>query len=259
MRDEQELISQQMAATRSSLCEKIETLEQRVVETVTGARDAVTETVDTVKESVQGTVNAVKGTVHETVETVRGALDVKAHVARHPYVCMAAAAGVGFVLTRLLEAGPRPRSRTAHRLPVESAQGLTYAPAAPTPVDADVAGHLQRPAAPAAHEPRAAWLADLTRQFEPELRQIKSMAIGTGIGILRDLLLPSVPEQYRPTLTDMANRVTQKVGGEPYRVGTFNRLAESVGMGGGPRESAGRGEPNGRAADAYAFEGRPPL
>jgi len=250
VRDDKELIRRQMESTRHSLCEKIESLEQHVTETVSGAREAVVNTIDT-----------VKGTVHDTVQTVREAFDIKKHVARHPYASMAAAAGVGFVLTRLLEGGRR-RPRPVYRLPMESANGLTYAAAPRTPVDADVAGRAERladVAAPAPQESRADWLADLAQQFEPELRQLKAMAIGTGIGILRDLLLPSVPEQYRSTLSDVANRVTEKVGGESYRVGTFNHLAETIGGRTERREPPGRAEPNGRPADAYACEGRSPL
>lgn len=217
MRDQQDLISRQMAATRSSLCEKIETLEQRVVDTVTGARDAVTETVGTVTESVQGTVKAVKGTVQDTVETVRGALDIKSHVERHPCISMGAATGVGFLLGRLLDGG-RNRPRMDQQFRAEWPNGLAYAPAARAPVDAETAGRRE--------ESRANWLNDLARQFEPELQQLKAAAIGTGIGILRDLLMPSVPEQYRPTLTEVTNSVTSKLGGEPFRPGVFSREPE---------------------------------
>jgi len=220
------MINRQMDATRSSLCEKLETLEQKVVGTVSGAQAAVAETVGSVKESVTDTVNAVTGTVRDTVESVRDAFDIRQHVERHPCLSMGAAVGAGFLLGRWLEgnegAGPRSvftdlRSSGATSA-AESANGQSYAKARTTPVDAETIGARQE-------KPRdnegPGWVDSLRNEFGTEIDKIKAMAVGSGIGLLRDLLIRSVPPQFKQGLTDVMDRVTTKLGGESFQPGSF--------------------------------------
>jgi len=213
-----------MEATRSSLCDKIETLENKVINTVTGATDAVTETVGTVKDTVQETVEAVKGTARDTVQTVREAFDIRRQVCRHPWPAMGGAVAVGFLLERLVEsessAGPSKRQGQHVRSLGDLTNGQSFAQERPTPVDAETV----RPQTSATHaraRNAGGWLTDLARQFEPEITRLKAMAIGTGLGLVRDLLLPSVPQQLRPGINDMVQGVTSKLGGEPYRPGVL--------------------------------------
>ena len=69
--ENEDLIRKKMEETRTSLTEKLETLEEQVAGTVQGATAAVSDTVETVKDSVEETVSTVKDTVQETVGTVK--------------------------------------------------------------------------------------------------------------------------------------------------------------------------------------------
>src|SRR5262249_25091040 len=101
---------QQMEETRSALTEKLQTLENQVVETVSEANTAVVQTVETVKEAVHDTVETVKGTVEDTVESVKSAFDISQHVDRHPWLMMGGAVALGYLGGCVLE-----RERSAHR------------------------------------------------------------------------------------------------------------------------------------------------
>ena len=107
------VIRQKMEDTRTSLTDKLETLEGKVAETVEGTTEAVTETVATVKESITETVEAVKDSVEETVtavkdtveegiETVKSVFDVPHWVEQYPWPVMAGSVAVGFCLERYL-------------------------------------------------------------------------------------------------------------------------------------------------------------
>jgi ElaB/YqjD/DUF883 family membrane-anchored ribosome-binding protein len=95
MDNESEVIRQQMEETRTSLAEKLETLEQQVVGTVQGATTAVADTVESVKDAVQETVSTVQESVHD-------ALDLSRHVERHPWAMVGGSVALGYLAGRLL-------------------------------------------------------------------------------------------------------------------------------------------------------------
>jgi ElaB/YqjD/DUF883 family membrane-anchored ribosome-binding protein len=217
MPDEPDLINRQMEATRQSLCDKIETLEQKVVGTVTGAQAAVSDTVNTVKDSVRETVDTVKGTVRDTVEGVKDAFDVRQHVEKHPCLSMGGAVAVGFLLGRLTEGHHKATGFTGPRFGsfAESTNGHTFAKARNTPVDRETARGAEAPSG-------TGWMDTVRHQFGPEIDKIKAVAVGAGISLLRDLLTRSLPQQLKPHVTDVMNRVTTKLGGESMPEGVFS-------------------------------------
>lgn len=87
-----ENIKKQMARTRSKLAEKLETLEEQIIEP---AATAVTETATSVKEAVGGTAEAVK--------MVKETLDLSSHVKEHPWRMMGAGVVAGFLLGHFLK------------------------------------------------------------------------------------------------------------------------------------------------------------
>lgn len=85
-------IKKKMAHTRSKLAEKLETLEEQIIEPTA---TAVTETATSVKEAVGGTAEAVK--------MVTSALDLSAHVREHPWRMMGTGVLTGFLLGHFLK------------------------------------------------------------------------------------------------------------------------------------------------------------
>src|SRR5690349_7633015 len=86
----------QMAKTRSKLADKLETLEEKLIEP---AAAAVSETVTTVKEAVGHTADAVQSTMKHVSET----FDLSAHVRKHPWPMLGAGFATGFLLNRLVK------------------------------------------------------------------------------------------------------------------------------------------------------------
>jgi ElaB/YqjD/DUF883 family membrane-anchored ribosome-binding protein len=177
--ENEEVIRRQMEQTRESLHEKLETLEQKVTNSVT----AVTDTVASVKEKM-----------HEGVESVKDAVDVPAHVERHPWLMLGGSVLCGYVLGNLL-------SRDRNRAPASQ-------PAEPRMIYGN--GRQQPPRQEAAG-PSKSWLS----AFEPEIRHLKGVALGATLGTFRELLIEQAPPHMADKLREIIDAVTKKAGGEP--------------------------------------------
>ena len=211
MADEPEVIRQQMEETRTSLTEKLETLEQQVVETVQGATSAVTETVENVKEAVQDTVSTVKDTFQDTVETVKETFNLSRQVDRHPWLMFGGAVAVGYLGGRLLlprgpsysySIGRRPGAGRSFRPPY---RGAAHAPLGAPESEAPPTGTGE------------SWLGSLAGRFESEINQLKGLAIGAVMSLVRDALAHSAPPEVGVQLAGVVDSVTEKLGGHPLK------------------------------------------
>jgi ElaB/YqjD/DUF883 family membrane-anchored ribosome-binding protein len=100
--ENEELIRQKMEHTRESLTDKLETLEDKLLSSVHQATSAVTETVASVKE-----------TVSESVESVKDAVDIPAHVDRHPWLALGGSVLCGYMLGNMFGGAKESRQRPA--------------------------------------------------------------------------------------------------------------------------------------------------
>jgi ElaB/YqjD/DUF883 family membrane-anchored ribosome-binding protein len=204
-----------MEETRASLTEKLETLEQQIVETVQGATSAVSETVENVKEAVHETVSEVKETVHGTVDTVKSTFDLRQQVERHPWLIFGGAVAVGFlagrVVARLLQEPdmPPPEPATFARQPSRVYVG-------------DGNGHAASESGPAAGgpvpraetKPESRKASGLTTMFGDEIEQLKRTAITSAMGMVREVVTEVAPPPLRQDLDRIVDRVTVKLAGE---------------------------------------------
>jgi len=200
MDKEEEQIQQQMAETRASLTEKLETLEQKVVGTVEEATTAVSETVDVIKDSVQGTVTAVNETVRESVETVKDWFDVSAHVQEHPWLMVGGSVAVGYCMGTILSKAPQGQVQSASPSYPVGMQNYSNGGA-----------REERPSTGGTQTPIKSALSS----WAPEIDKLKSLALGVLFGTARELITSSVPEHVGEHLKEIFDSVTKKVGGEP--------------------------------------------
>lgn len=213
MEDEQ-VIREKMEETRTSLSEKLETLENKVVDTVKEATEAVSDTVGTVKETVEETVSTVKGSVESAVGTVKGAvtdsvetvkdwLDVSAHVEKHPWLAMTAAVAAGYCLETMLEPrSPEAPHRETYTSPARPHNGRSH----------------RRPASKA-----SAMLSEL----RPEINQLKGLALGAVLGVVREMIVQAVPPDMGQHLKEVIDNATKKLGGEPLADDSFRSQPSS--------------------------------
>jgi len=233
--ENEEVIQQQMAETRASLAEKLETLEQKVVGTVEGATAAVTETVDVIKGSVQETVATVNDTVKESVETVKDWVDVEAHVRERPWLMVGGSVAVGYCLGAMLGKTPQ---YTASPPPAS-------APSYPWMNNPSNGGSREdRPSAESQTSTMASAVPSAVKSalstWEPEISKLKGLALGVLFGIAREMLTSSVSGHVGEQLKEVFDSVTKKVGGEPIPGSDLPmRPSESMGQEGHHEE---RGE-----------------
>jgi ElaB/YqjD/DUF883 family membrane-anchored ribosome-binding protein len=92
----------EMAETRASLADKVESLENDLSTTWHNATAAVGETIDNVKATVDTTVHAVQGAVHDTADAISHAFDLRAHTRQHPWLMVGGAVLLGLALGSVL-------------------------------------------------------------------------------------------------------------------------------------------------------------
>jgi ElaB/YqjD/DUF883 family membrane-anchored ribosome-binding protein len=217
MENDPEMIRKQMAETRTSLTQKLESLEQKVVDTVEGASCAVNQTVDNVKGAVHETVTTVKDSVRETVGSVRDAFDISRHVENRPWTMMAGAVAVGFLggymlhrsSTRERETREPERRRLGGRLSESDGArrgALNGWHAADGPESPD--------SKPAPRDEEPGVLSKMGGTFEKELGQLKGLAIGAMFGMIRDLAQDSVPAALEQQVGEVMDGITEKLGGQ---------------------------------------------
>lgn len=219
-------IRHQIEETRSSLTEKLETLEHEVKETVRGATDAVVGTVQSVRNTVEGTVEAVKGTVESTLESVRRTFDVQRQVKNHPWAMVGGSIAFGYLVGSL---SPRQRQRVSY---VSGGYATADAGWPPQTQSSRGAGRLQeagdtladtsRERSEASPQKGGFW-SQIAQEFAPEIEQVKKLAIGVAISLVRDAIKEATPENLSPQITRIVDSVTSKLGGEPVSGPVFYR------------------------------------
>jgi len=207
---EPQVIRHQMEAQRASLDQKLETLENRIVATVENAREAVADTVTSVKEGFRDSVDSVKDTVETSVHAVQDTFDLPTQVDRHPWTMFGGAVAVGFVAGCILNrtsagsAGGVGLPSALARLPAPNSASRATS-AWPPPEEK----HVPSPSAPG-----ASWADQLARMFAPEFQRLKSLAVGTLMGMAREMVSEPLPDQMRPQAKEILDNITTKLGGE---------------------------------------------
>jgi F0F1-type ATP synthase assembly protein I len=183
-------IRDQMAETRASLAEKLDSLQNRVEHSVESAQS-----------SVEHTVNLVKDTVDETLDSVKRTFDLPYQVERHPWTMMGLSVLAGYTLGCLA-----PRKCTSFAKAEEN--GAAWADRSPMHLAAQP--HTPRPVPADGSTPPVSVL----DRFGDEVDKLKGIAIGAALGWIRDHLMESLPT-VSDQLADVVDSATRKLGAEP--------------------------------------------
>jgi ElaB/YqjD/DUF883 family membrane-anchored ribosome-binding protein len=205
-----------MEETRASLTEKLEALESQVAGTVQSTTETVAETVEAVKETVENVTESVKETAHSVAET----FNLKLQFERHPWEMLGGSVAVGALAGYFLtgkrrrrwegngyteeeyarEEPARPASFAAPESMTRREPEPSWSPPPPSP-----------PATPERQQPeQKGWLWDT-------LGRLGGLAVGSLMGVVRDLAARSLPESLQHRVAEEIDRLTTKLGGEPVQ------------------------------------------
>jgi hypothetical protein len=167
-----EEVRQQITRTRSSLVQKIDSLEKQVKTTIDGSAESFKEKVEQVAQSVKET------------------FDLRRQLEQRPWAILGGSLVVGYLAGSVVLRGSGIRSTTDRA----------------AAADGDVASNLEPPPAemelPATDQPSLArssdrteardsaptFLEELTQQLAPELNELKALAIRVAAELLREVI-----------------------------------------------------------------------
>jgi len=214
--NELEVIHHQMEDTRSSLADKLDTLENEILGTVHNATAAVAHTVEDVKSAV----SSVTETLQETVENVKETLNVSEQVRHHPWGMLGGAAVAGFLGGWLIGSSRREKE-----------------PAAPKET-------RREPSAAARREEPAADHGSIFAALQPLI----GVGLGAVMGAVRDMIAGALPENVKGDVAEALDKFTVQLGGKP--------LASAEDTSGETRKPLERKEPaNGKHASTEGRDG----
>jgi len=129
------------------------------------------------------TADAVRKSLHDSVESVREALDLHEQFNKRPWTLVAGAMSLGFLGGTMLHDDGSPK-RAA------STNGSMH---------------------------NRGMLAHLLGQIEPEIVQLKGLALGALLGVVRDFASKSSPQRMNGDVESAMNGITVKLGGTPVQ------------------------------------------
>ncbi len=218
MEDQSKAILKDMEDTRSSMSAKLEALEDKVTGTVQPMTDAVervteaaasavervTEAASNIVDNVKETVHGVAEKVEETATAVTKALSLRRQTQRHPWMVFSIAATTGCVLGSFL--GGRTR-RKPSRSPAsdESRQRQRRE------------GNSKSFSKEAARSSLSSLSVSTSKEgvFGETLQHLKGLAVGSLMGLLRDLAKRSIPGTIGAKIAEEVESLTTRMGVQP--------------------------------------------
>jgi len=203
--NELEVIRNQMEAKRASLSDKLDALENQVLETAHDATSAVNQ----IAKDVTEVVDNVTGDIQETVQSVKDTFNIGEKIRQNPWTSLAGAFAVGFAGAYLT--GSSKRSEHTHSgLHFPRTNGFT------PPAEPARAFVNEPPKEPAKETSESSsGLTSLLGTVGTEaLTKIKGLAIGTLMGVLAEVVVNAVPTSLKTEMTNLMTDLNTHLGGK---------------------------------------------
>jgi ElaB/YqjD/DUF883 family membrane-anchored ribosome-binding protein len=186
-------IRQQITRTRSSLVQKIDSLEKQVKATIDGSAESFKEKVEQVAQSVKET------------------FDLRRQLEEHPWAMLGGSLVVGYLAGRVVSRGRGISSTTAK---TATADGHVASSLEPPPAATELPATDQPSSATCSYRTESknsapTFLEQFTQQLAPELNELKALAIRAAAEFLREVIeqaLESARSSHVPRATEDAPR-----------------------------------------------------
>lgn len=202
-----DVIRSQIEETRSSLTEKLETLEAEVKGTVQEAKETVLDTFQNAKETVSETIETVKDTVESAKESVKRTFDVSYQVNERPWTMMGISLVAGLATGALVGGSTNTSARVA--------RGMSRASAPPE--DQPGYGHASSSASflsgGASTSRKPGFFDKLTSQLAGEFDQFKDVAVAALVQVVHDMAQQAAPA-LRQGVEQMLHQARERFTGQ---------------------------------------------
>lgn len=240
-----ESVTDTVKETVESVTDKFQT----AVDSVSGTVEAVTQTVDSAKEAVQGTMDSVKqglfsakDTVENTVQSVKDSVsevfDLPGHVRSHPWAMLGGSVLLGFLGGKLLGGGGSSVSSSSFAKALGSyddardyARDNSRRSFSDGRSEGRSEGRSSNGLSSQGNESSSSkpgWMDWVTTSFGSELNTLKGLAVGTTVGVVRDMVVQSLPEHLKHEVSKLMNDFTSSLGGKPIQEPVMDEEIEST-------------------------------
>jgi hypothetical protein len=164
---------------------------------------------------VSDTVDSVKFSVSKTVDSVKRTFDIEHQVQRRPFVCVGLTFAAGAITGAIIKGSKHHRTHTVSHFNNYAEMERTF------PSKHFHGSELYNNKAPesaASLEPHS-----IHGLFSAELDKVKGLALGTVMGLIRDLAKETLPASLAPHIDEMINSATTKLGGQPLESILYSR------------------------------------
>jgi ElaB/YqjD/DUF883 family membrane-anchored ribosome-binding protein len=200
--NELEVIRDQMELKRASLASKLDALEDQVLDTV----HEVTNTVSSTVKDVTDTVGTVTDDIKESVQAVKESLNVSEKVRQYPWIALGGAFATGFVGGLMLGPSSSKREPTGESSSRHDTNGKSAA---------NGAAFAQTPAkASGESAPSSGLTSHLGAAAAEALETVKSMAVGTLLGVLSEVVNDALPQSLKEEADKLFVDLNSRLGGK---------------------------------------------
>lgn len=256
MADQAELIHGNMDETRAALADKLGQLGQQI----TGTVEEVTETVGDAVEAVGDTVESVTDATQQTVHAIKDAFNLPKHIRTNPWLWVGGSLILGYLGGRLFAGSSNRRTEVERDREEKNERSPSFIPA----LSESAKSASQTAETTSSHsdanqpqdEKSTGWLGNLSEKFGSEIGTLKSLAVGTAFGVVRDIVTESLPESLKGELSSVIDNMTEGAGGKPIKGSVMEKSSEKPEENSGDQkensgdqeEDSGKasGKPNGR-------------
>jgi len=135
-------------------------------------KSSLQEKFHTLKNEVSSTMAAASDNVQETVETIKKSFSLTHHIENHPLAALGISVAIGYLLYSIVDSA-------------KSSESFTKTQSNETDLKPDIKKSYSK-------------ISSIAERYAPEMNAIRGLAIGSGLGLLGNVISDVFPSSIRP-------------------------------------------------------------